>query len=63
MRVVMTSWQTPAKGDELKPGDVAEFDDAEAARLVEVGGARHLTEAELEAVAAEAAAAGKGKKS
>lgn len=57
MRVVMTSYQITAAGLELRPGDIAEFDDAEAARLVEVGGAREVTpEDEAAAAAAKAAA-------
>jgi hypothetical protein len=44
-KVYMTSFMTSAKF-ELRPGDVFEFDDAEAARIVLVGGGRALTEAE-----------------
>jgi len=45
MKVVMKSWMTGEKFAHC-PGDVAEFSDAEATRLVTVGGARHLTEDE-----------------
>ena len=59
MRVIMKSFHTTAAGVEYKPGDVAEFDDAEAARQVEIGGARHVTPEDEAAIAsaAEAAAA------
>jgi hypothetical protein len=57
MKVVMKCYYSGPKGEpELAPGAVHEFDDAEAARLIEVGGARAQTDdeiaAELEAIAA-----------
>lgn len=52
MRVMMLSYMTTAEGVEHKPGDVAEFDDAEGQRLIDVGGARKLTEKDEEAIAA-----------
>ncbi|QDP20675.2 hypothetical protein [Bradyrhizobium cosmicum] len=48
----MTSYHTLADGTELKPGDPHDHDDAEARRLIGVGGARMPTkddEARLEA--------------
>lgn len=52
MKIVMTSYHSLPDGPELKPGDVHDFDEGEARRLVGVGGARHPTkddEARLEA--------------
>ncbi|MET3991667.1 hypothetical protein ABID65_003307 [Bradyrhizobium sp. S3.9.2] len=60
MRVIMTSYHTLADGTELKPGDPHDHEEAEARRLVGVGGARHPTkddEARLEAHAREQAKA------
>ncbi|WP_018456810.1 hypothetical protein [Bradyrhizobium sp. WSM4349] len=60
MKVIMTSYHTLADGTELKPGDPHEHDDAEARRLVGVGGARLPTkedEVRLEAHARERAKA------
>ncbi|MGM4955685.1 hypothetical protein ACT4MK_10045 [Bradyrhizobium barranii] len=56
----MTSYHTLADGTELKPGDPHDHDEAEARRLVGVGGARFPTkgdEARLEAHAREQAKA------
>lgn len=56
MKVIMTSYHTLADGTELKPGDPHEHDEAEARRLVGVGGARFPNkddEARLEAHARE----------
>ena len=55
MKVVMLSAHLLPKGPDLMPGDVHEFDDAEAERLISVKGARALTADELEAEAAKAA--------
>lgn len=52
MRVMMKCFHTTAEGAMLSPGDVGEFDDAEAQRQIEIGGARELTEADLAAVVA-----------
>lgn len=52
MRVIMKCYHTTAEGHGFAPGDVAEFDDAEAARQIEIGGARELTEADMAALAA-----------
>lgn len=55
--VIMLSYLTTALGVEYKPGDPAPrpgdetLDDAELARLVEVGGAREFTEADAKALA------------
>jgi len=57
MKVVMLSAHLLPKGPDLMPGDIHEFDDAEAERLISVKGARALTAAELEAEAAKAAPA------
>lgn len=51
MRVVMKAYHTTADGAEYRPGDHVEFEDAEAARQVSIGGARPLTSAEEEALA------------
>ncbi|WLB43026.1 hypothetical protein QIH93_20990 [Bradyrhizobium ottawaense] len=56
----MLAYHTPAGGAELRPGDVHEFDDAEGARQIKIGGARLPTkedEARLEAHAREHAKA------
>jgi hypothetical protein len=56
--VIMLCYLTTALGVEYKPGDLAPrpgdetFDDAELARLVEVGGARESTEADVAAFVA-----------
>ncbi|WP_441268687.1 hypothetical protein AB7G19_30015 [Bradyrhizobium sp. 215_C5_N1_1] len=60
MRVIMTSYHTLADGTELKPGDPHDHEEAEARRLVGVGGARFPTkgdEARFEAHAREQAKA------
>jgi hypothetical protein len=55
--VIMLSYLTTALGVEYKPGDFAPkrgdetLDEAELARLVEVGGARDMTEADLAEIA------------
>lgn len=46
MKIVMLSYHNDGKTIDHKPGDIAEFDDVEATRLIEVGGARALTEAD-----------------
>lgn len=44
MKVVMLAHHTTAEGVELRPGDVhGEFDEAEAARQIQIGGARRPT--------------------
>ncbi|MBR1206967.1 MULTISPECIES: hypothetical protein [unclassified Bradyrhizobium] len=43
MRVIMKSFHTLPDGPALQPGDHHEFEEAEARRLVAVGGARHIT--------------------
>jgi hypothetical protein len=56
MKVVMTSYYTGPKGKpELKPGDVAEFDDTEGSRIISVGGARAQNDEEIAAEAKTAA--------
>lgn len=49
MKVVMKSYMT-GKNFEHQPGDIVDFDDAEAERVISVGGARALTEAEAASV-------------
>src|SRR5689334_7077706 len=48
MKIYMTSFHTQP---ELKPGDIHDFDDDEAKRLISVGGARTPTDDELKAAA------------
>lgn len=61
MKVVMLAHHTTADGLELRPGDVhGEFDEAEAMRQIQIGGARRPTkddEARLEAAEREQAKA------
>ena len=61
MKIVMKSVYDDGKKPALNPGDVAEFDDAEGARIISVGGARRQTPEEVaaELEAAEAAKAAK----
>lgn len=64
MKVVMLSWYTGPKGvPTLQPGDIYDFEDAEARRIVAVGGARDLNPDEVAAntVADEAANKAAGK--
>lgn len=65
MKVKMLAYHTTKDGAEHNPGALVDFDDAEAQRQIEIGGARALTEAEiaaeLEREVAANAAAGKGK--
>jgi hypothetical protein len=42
-RVLMLAYHTSAIGLALAPGDIGEFDDLEAARQIEIGGARALS--------------------
>jgi hypothetical protein len=48
MKIVMTSFYDDGKKIHLKPGDVAEFDDAEGARIIEVGGGHAPSDAGVE---------------
>jgi len=49
MRIYMLSFHVLPKGPELKPGDIHEFEDDEAERLIGLGGARIPTDDELKA--------------
>jgi hypothetical protein len=56
MKIVMTSFMSDGKKLNLNPGDIVDTDDKkcqidaeEAQRLLDVGGARRQTEAEIEA--------------
>src|SRR5438045_9436297 len=48
MKIIMTSVYDDGKKIHLGPGDSFEFDDAEGQRIIEVGGGRAPTDAEVE---------------
>jgi DNA-binding ferritin-like protein len=52
----MKAYHTTAKGQELKPGDMHDFDDEEAERQIKIGGARLPTAEEAASAAAQDAA-------
>ncbi len=56
MKIIMTSVYDDGKKLVLAPGDAVDMDDAEAQRIISVGGARLPNEDELAAAAADDAA-------
>jgi hypothetical protein len=49
MKIIMTSVYDDGKKIQLNPGDIADIDDAEAQRIISVGGGHAPTDAEIAA--------------